>query len=103
MDISNGTLEDKTQPYKDADECTINKILKNSGNQDHDNIARVLVNGGFIKYEFINYSLGKTFDNSLILINEAEQYTKSNLRLLLTRIGEDSKIILTRRRRTGKS
>lgn len=29
------------------------------------------------------------------MVNEAEQYTKDNMKLLLTRIGENSKIIIT--------
>ncbi len=90
-----GDFEDKTRPFKECDEETITKILKNSGNDTPKKIAKGLINGGYIKYEFINFVLGKTFDNALILVNEAEQYTKENMRLLLTRIGEDSKIIIT--------
>ena len=37
----------------------------------------------------------KTFDDALILVNEAEQYTKENMKLLLTRIGENSKVVIT--------
>jgi phosphate starvation-inducible PhoH-like protein len=43
----------------------------------------------------VNFLLGKTLDDSIILVNEAEQYTKSNMRLILTRLGENSKIIIT--------
>jgi phosphate starvation-inducible PhoH-like protein len=39
--------------------------------------------------------LGKTFDNALILVNEAEQYTKEDMKLILTRIGEKSKLVIT--------
>lgn len=90
-----GTFEDKTKPFKECDEETITKILKNSGNGDPIASAKTLIDSGYIKYEFINYVLGKTFDDSLILVNEAEQYTKENMKLLLTRIGENSKIIIT--------
>lgn len=90
-----GDFDDKTRPFKECDEETITKILKNSGNVDAVMIAKNLINGGFIRYEFINYVLGKTFDDALILVNEAEQYTKDNMKLLLTRIGENSKVIIT--------
>lgn len=90
-----GELEDKTRPYKEADKDTIEKILKLSGNGDSKVAASILINSGFIKYEFINFILGKTFDNSLILVNEAEQYTKDNMKLLLTRMGDKSKIVIT--------
>jgi phosphate starvation-inducible PhoH-like protein len=90
-----GTLQDKIAPYLECDEQTISKILKNSGNAEPTMIAQNLVNNGIIKYEFINFALGKTFDDALILVNECEQYTKENLRLILTRLGENSKMILT--------
>lgn len=90
-----GDFEDKTRPFKECDEQTITKILKNSGNLQAQIIAKNLIHNGYIQYEFINFVLGKTFDNSLILVNEAEQYTKDNMKLLLTRIGENSKVIIT--------
>jgi len=90
-----GDFEDKTRPFKECDEETIAKILKNSGNGDSQIMAKNLINGGYIRYEFINYVLGKTFDDALILVNEAEQYTKENMKLLLTRLGENSKVIIT--------
>lgn len=90
-----GDFDDKTRPFKECDEETIAKILKNSGNGDPRMAAKALINGGFVRYEFINYVLGKTFDDSLILVNEAEQYTKENMKLLLTRIGENCKVIIT--------
>lgn len=43
----------------------------------------------------MNFARGKTFDDSLILINEAENYSKEEMLLLLTRLGENSKIIIT--------
>ncbi len=90
-----GELEDKVKPYKAADMETITKILKLSGNYDASQISEALVNNGCIKYEFINFLLGKTLDNAIILVNEAEQYTKENLKLILTRIGENCKVIIT--------
>jgi phosphate starvation-inducible PhoH-like protein len=90
-----GDFDEKTRPFKECDEETITKILRNCGNYDPQFTARNLINGGYIRYEFINYVLGKTFDNSLILVNEAEQYTKENMKLLLTRLGENSKVVIT--------
>ena len=90
-----GELEDKTRPYKEADKQTITKILKISGNQDPNSIASQLINGVYVKYEFINFLLGKTLDDTIVLVNEAEQYTKENMKLILTRLGENSRFIIT--------
>lgn len=90
-----GTLDEKSQPFKDVDRYTVEKILKMSGNLEAKFYASRLIEGGAIQYEFINFMLGKTFDHSLILVNEAEQYTKDDMRLILTRLGEGSKLIIT--------
>lgn len=90
-----GTLLEKIGPYLEADSYTMEKILNNSGNVGSKNIINSLIGNGYINYEVVNFARGKTFDNSLILINEAENYSKEEMLLLLTRVGENSKIIIT--------
>jgi phosphate starvation-inducible PhoH-like protein len=90
-----GTIEEKTEAYQAADKFTMSKILKLSGNAEPDGIVAKLVNNGSIRYELVNFARGKTFDNCIILINEAENYSRQEMLLLLTRIGENCKIICT--------
>lgn len=90
-----GELYDKVAPFCEADKYTIEKILSLSGTIAAKEYANALVNSGIIQYEFVSFMLGKTFDNALILINECEQYSKDNMRLILTRLGDKSKIIIT--------
>ena len=90
-----GDFEQKVDPFCEADKETINKILKLSGNIGYKEITNLLMNNGMIKHEYVNFLLGKTIDNSIILCNEAQQYTSSNMRLILTRLGENSKIVIT--------
>jgi phosphate starvation-inducible protein PhoH and related proteins len=90
-----GELYDKVAPFCEADKYTIEKILSISGTIAAKEYANALVNSGIIQYEFVTFMLGKTFDNALILINECEQYSKDNMRLILTRLGDNSKIIIT--------
>jgi phosphate starvation-inducible PhoH-like protein len=90
-----GDLEQKVEVFKQVDLDTIEKILKLSGNEEYKKISKKLIDEEYIKYEFVNFLLGKTLDNSLILVNECEQYTKENMRLILTRLGENSKMIIT--------
>lgn len=90
-----GDFEAKTAPFCEADKETVAKILKLSNNVAYKETASSLVNSGIIKHEYVNFLLGKTIDDSIILVNEAEQYTKSNMRLILTRLGENSKMIIT--------
>ena len=90
-----GTLEEKIEPYLEADTYTMEKILSNSGNYSGKQLIEGLIRNEVINYELVNFARGKTFDNCLILINEAENYSKEEMLLLLTRIGENSKIIIT--------
>ena len=90
-----GTLEEKIEPYLEADTYTMEKILSNSGNYSGKQLIEGLIRNGVINYELVNFARGKTFDNCLILINEAENYSKEEMLLLLTRIGENSKIVIT--------
>lgn len=90
-----GTLEEKIEPYLEADTYTMMKILDNCHNFSTRQIIDNLIRNQIISYELVNFARGKTFDNCLILLNEAENYSKEEMLLLLTRVGEGSKIIIT--------
>ena len=90
-----GTLEEKIEPYLEADTYTMMKILDKSGNYSSRQILDNLIKSKIINYELVNFARGNTIDNSIILLNEAENYSKEEMLLLLTRIGEDSKIIIS--------
>lgn len=90
-----GTLEEKTEVYKASDKNTIIKILNLNGNLNSEYILEKLLEKNIIEFEFLNFCKGKTYDNSIILVNEAEDFSQDDMLLLLTRIGENSKIIIT--------
>lgn len=90
-----GTLEEKIAPYVEADSYTMEKILTNSGCANAKQVVKNLIKTEQICYELVNFARGKTFDNCIMLINEAENYSKEEMLLLLTRIGENCKIICT--------
>lgn len=90
-----GTLEEKIYPYIEADTYTMTKILDNSGNESSAKIVEELVNSKTIEYRVVNFVRGFNFDNCLLMISEAENYSKEEMLLLLTRIGENCKMIIT--------
>lgn len=90
-----GTLEEKTEVYKASDKNTIIKILDLCDNNNSKEILNKLIEYNFIEFEFLNFCKGKTYDDSIILVNEAEDFSKSDMLLLLTRIGNNSKVIIT--------
>lgn len=88
-----GTKEEKIMPYLDADFYTIEKILNSSGNNGKE-VLNKLIKCDIIVGEPIGYMRGKTLDNSIVLITEAENFNKQELFLILSRIGENSKYII---------
>ena len=90
-----GTIEEKTYPFQLATRSTIEKILKLSGNIGYKEEAQMLINSGLIEFELLSYARGRTFDDSFIIIDEAENLSKRETLLLIGRMGEgNTKVVL---------
>ena len=89
-----GTIEDKTRPFCEASIYTMEKILRQSNNYNPKQIIDGLINQNKISFNFLNFARGKTIDNSIIILEESENISSSEMLLLLTRIGFGSKIII---------
>lgn len=82
-----GTVEEKTEPYLQSYKSNFLKIITPE-------IYNHLVLSGLIKFEAIAYMRGLTFDNCIMLLDEAQNLTIKQLMLWVTRVGKDSKAIL---------
>src|SRR5210317_841402 len=49
----------------------------------------------YIRIEPLGYMRGRTFTNSLIIADEMQNSTPNQMRMLLTRIGEGTKLVIT--------
>ena len=83
-----GTLEEKYAPFLDP----------------FDNIFTKSLGKGFYEYALkskdiepkpLGYMRGATFDNCIVLVDEAQNATKEEMKMLLSRIGKNCKIILS--------
>lgn len=83
-----GTLEEKYSPYLEP----------------FDNIFSIALGKGFYEYALKNKSIeprplgfmrGATFDNCIVLVDECQQATKEEFKMLLSRIGKNCKMILS--------
>ena len=88
-----GTKDEKLESYLEADYYTKEKILNNAGNNGKECLKN-LVKCGIISGENIGFMRGKTLDNTIVLITEAENFSKQELFLILSRIGDNSKYII---------
>lgn len=87
-----GDFSAKTDPYITMVRENCEKILKNSNNLNEKKITQNLFENNQIEIKIMNFTRGSTFDNSFIIIDEAENFDTQEMLLLLTRIGENSKM-----------
>lgn len=88
-----GDLRDKTKVFFDAIEFTFEKILDDSGNFNSKDVVSNLMKNNLIIEEVASFLRGKTFDDSIIIIDESENFNKQEILLILTRIGRNSKMV----------
>jgi PhoH-like ATPase len=83
-----GTMEDKMQPW-------LMPILDNVRHAFKDlTYFKMMIDHGEIEVAPIPYIRGRTFNNSMVLVDEAQNATIHELKTIITRIGTGSKIVL---------
>lgn len=80
-----GTFEEKITPFIMPFYDAIQRLV---GPQEFENIKK------FIELAPIAYMRGRTFSDSICILDEAQNCTKSQLKLFMTRLGENSKMII---------
>lgn len=83
-----GDKDDKVDPYMKSYKSNIEKII---GHEE----TNILFEKNIIKFEPLAYMRGDTFDGSLMILDEAQNATFKQLMLFVTRMGRDSKVIVT--------
>lgn len=86
-----GTLEEKINPYMMPLWDCMSKI---AGPTHENNKIRDKINRSY-EVAPLAYMRGRTFDNSVCILDEAQNCTHSQLKLFLTRMGASSKMIVT--------
>lgn len=89
-----GTAEEKIAPYVENMRDTITKILRTGGNYNPEEVAKNLLKDERVAIKLMNYARGTTYDNAVVIIDEGENFNKSEMLLLLTRIGENTRYFI---------
>ena len=103
-----GDLFDKMTPYLRGILSALKKICKEDmafinmmGNKvgikeakSSEDILKILIKSGYLRIAPIDTIKGETFDNAYIIVDEAQDLTYKEAKALMTRIGENSKIIV---------
>lgn len=82
-----GTMEEKMEPFMDSFLDNFNKIIG-------EGLTTKLREQGYVQIKPIAYVRGRSIDNSVIIMDEAQNISLDNMRTLMTRIGENSKMII---------
>jgi PhoH-like ATPase len=85
-----GTMEEKMLPWL----MPIQDNLKFLMGDDRTSIE-MYMDKGKIEIEALTYIRGRSISNAFIIIDEAQNLTKHEIKTIITRIGEGSKIVLT--------
>lgn len=89
-----GSADEKIAPYIENMRDTVTKILKTGGNHNPEELAKSLFKDGKVEVKLMNFARGTTYDNSVVIIDEGENFSKSEMLLLLTRIGENTRYFI---------
>lgn len=83
-----GTLEEKYAPYLLPFDAIFSKALGNG-------MYKCALENKTIEPTPLGFLRGSTFDNCIVLVDEAQQCTQDEMKMLLSRIGKNCKMILS--------
>jgi phosphate starvation-inducible PhoH-like protein len=83
-----GTLEEKYEPYLDPFDSVFSRSLGKG-------FYEYALKSKAIEPRPLGFMRGATFDNAIVLVDEAQNCTKTEFKMLLSRIGKNTKIILS--------
>lgn len=82
-----GTLAEKLEPITYSFIANFHKLV---GEEN----TRKLMEAGMIQIVPLAFMRGMSIDNSVILVDEVQNISKANIRTVMTRLGENSKMVL---------
>jgi len=84
-----GTLEEKMAPWLSPIKDNLEYLLGDRKMLD------LYFDDGTIEVEAMTYIRGRSISNAYIVIDESQQLTQHEIKTILTRVGENTKIVLT--------
>ena len=84
-----GTMEEKMLPWLMPIQDNLKFLMGDRSNLE------MYIDKGKIEIEALTYIRGRSISNAFIIIDEAQNLTKHEIKTIITRIGEGTKIILT--------
>jgi phosphate starvation-inducible PhoH-like protein len=83
-----GDIADKIDPYMQSYISNFKKIVGNE-------LTESLIHNGIIEFKPLAFMRGDTFDDSFMILDEAQNASFSQLTLFVTRMGKTSKVLVS--------
>lgn len=90
-----GTMEEKLAPWFEAVMDNFEILLNSSSGNTWIKDFEMFKKKGQIEMQALTYIRGRSIPNAIILVDECQNLSKEDVKTILTRAGEDTKIILT--------
>ena len=85
-----GTMEEKMRPWLAPIRDNMQFLMGN----DKVMMEEYMTNGT-VEIEALTYIRGRSISNAYIIVDEAQNLSRHELKTIITRVGEDTKIVLT--------
>ena len=85
-----GTMEEKMRPWLMPIQDNIDFLLNGQSKS-----MEMFFEDGTIQIEALTYIRGRSISNAYVIIDEAQNLTTHELKTIITRVGENTKIVLT--------
>ena len=85
-----GTMEEKMRPWLMPIQDNIDFLLNGESKS-----MEMFFEDGTIQIEALTYIRGRSISNAFVIIDEAQNLTMHELKTIITRVGENTKIVLT--------
>jgi len=90
-----GTIEEKLAPWFEAVMDNFEILLNSSSGNSWIKDLEMFKKKGQIEMQALTYIRGRSIPNAIILVDECQNLSKEDVKTILTRAGEGTKIILT--------
>lgn len=88
-----GTIEEKSDLYQDPYRILVRYLFEMPSDQDFAQLYDKLIAQGSLEFISTSFLRGQTFDRSIIICDEFQNMEFHELDTLITRVGQDSKIM----------
>ena len=90
-----GTLDEKIDPWMAAVSDAVSALTERRSSDDARRVIEGIKASGQLVMESVAHLRGRTLHNSFVLVDEAQNLPPDVMKTILTRIGDDSKVVFT--------